>query len=82
MNIIYRKFKESEIQEIDILFRKSMLSTCPNFLYSFLIIGNYYFRILLAGLILSWFLNLNLETLLIFFFFILVFLLYIGTRIF
>ena len=82
MNIIYRKFKEGEIQEIDNLFTKSMLSACPNLLYSFLIIAKYYGKFLFFGCFLSWMLDLNFEYLFFYFLCILSFLLYLGVKIF
>jgi hypothetical protein len=82
MNIIYRKFKEDEIQEIDNLFTKSMLSACPNLLYSFLIIAKYYGKFLFPGYLISWMLDLNLDYLFIYSFLLLSFLLYLGVKIF
>lgn len=82
MNIIYRKFKENEIEEIDNLFSRSMQSASPNLLYSFYIIFNYYWKIICFSFFVNWFLGLNIEFYIFCFFCNLSFLLYVGVKLF
>jgi len=82
MDIIFRNFKESEIYEIDNLFKESMLTSNPNILLSFLIIIRHYCFFIIPGFIISWTFGLGLENIFLFVIFILSLCFYVGVRIF